>query len=1111
MLPFFALDPKKTAKEARRLMEEGKWEKGYSLCKKALKNSPKDPDLLEISCELSLLLKKYKEAIAHFTLLKKHPERRKRLLNILFENFGGDEEDKVLLREHVLLELLSEGELDKIENVFPLIPENEKEHFLKKHSERDDFYSQFLLYVLLFYSRKFMDASLKLYEIYKRFEDKRTFVKKEILRIQNMGFIRKYANFVNFLISYSEGEEKKAVEYVVDLIEDDFFYPYILREFEKRFPENSYFRLLFSHLLIMKGEKGKGLSVLKEIVKDKENIDKNYAYDIVKGLKREELSDDEIKVVAEILTELNKTEEAAEMLKGKIKGEIGVKSLRESLLKSFSPKAFRILLEMEEENIEETLLFLYENNPDYLNERDVLDVLKDLSEERGIKSNFFLFSLASSSIRNGEFENGILILRYLLKKGFDLTFVIQEFERKRVDILSIPEGLVLEAEIHLYKKEEKFFDTLRNIIERYPLYSDYVLLLLDEAGILYKEWNDKILEFLKQNIEKMNDRANILEGLALIRLNRLKEGVLKLYEAYKKGNKFVRGISKNIYKEEVPEYNLLEGFILLEMEKWKEAEKFLKRAMRDKKLLMEISRVLSEKLQKKKDKNILFLFVNTLILWGKYEEAFRFVSELKKEAEEKTKGDILAMEAVILFKKGEKEKAKEIIKSLLKEKIKFDPYFLYNFLKEEEKKEKSAFIYQTLGSLALLIPEPKEAVKNYFMLALKTPKLIPKIRDIFFTIETKFPYFPEIDLYKKGLNILEDKEDKNSLLKFYEENPEIKEEFRNLLEILPDTQKDPYLLFLLSKFNFEIGKEFTPYLLRSFELALKERLYDLLKEIKDFSYERIKNNENGKELLFFILKNDVRDFERFFKLLKEKNYIEKYPGEVVEIMRELFLKGIRDKEFLFTYADFLSEKGDKGCIYIYQELMDKVPEEIEKRRDKWEKFIPEGLGLGLNVIISLKDIQKFKERVKRIVELDLVGTFYAVIRESIKIFDYEEELYNIYKQCASYVKDVDTEIYILQELAKKEGKIEYYEELVEKLILFKRDEVNTYWREFVKKAVEEKRTHIIDRLFEKYFQFDRKMDFYSGNYLKTFFNLEPLRFLKFLKGKRNFPLPLREP
>jgi|GEM_PF-6837192 len=1111
MLPFFALDPKKTAREARKLRDEGKWEKGYSLCKKALKTSPRDPDLLEIACELALLLKKYKEAIGHFTLLKAHPQKRRKLLDVLFEHFGGDEKDKILLREHVLLELISEGELDKIENVFTLIPENEKEHFLKKHSEKDDFNSQLFVYALLFYSRKFIDASLKLYEIYKRFEDKRPLIKKEILRVQNMGFMRKYAGFVNFLINYSEGKEDKAIEYVDDFIDDDSFYPYIIKEFEKRFPENSYFKLLFSHLLIINGEKNKGLLVLKEAIKDKENIDKNYAYDIVKSFKKEELSEEELRDVAEILTELGKTEEAAEMIKDSVKSEVSVKSLRESLLKSFSPRAFRILLEMEENNIDENLRFLYEKSSDYLNDMDVLDVLKDLSEERNIKSNFFLFSLASSSIRNGEFKNGIAIFRYLLRKGFNLNLIIQEFERKREDILSIPEGMILEAELHLYKKDEKFFDTLRKLTESYPLYSDYILLLLDEAGLLYDEWNEKILEFLSQNVGKLSDKAHVVEGLTLVRLNRLKEGVLKLYEAYKKGNKFVRGISEKIYKEEIPEYNLLQGFIFLELEKYTEAEKFLRKAMRDKKLLIEISRVLSEKLQKKKNKNILFLFVNTLILWGKYEEALKFISTLKEEADEKMMGDILSMEAVVLFKRGEKEKAKEIIKNLLKEKRKFDPYFLYNFLKEEEKKEKSPFVYQTLGSLALLIPEPKEAVKNYFILALKTPKLISRIRDIFLTIETKFPYFPEIDLYKKGLDILEGKEDKNSLLRFYEENPEIKEEFRNLLEVLPDTQKDPYLLFLLSKLNFETGKEFTPYVLKSFELALNERLYDLLKEIKDFSYERIKNDENGKELLFFILKNDVRNFERFFKLLKEKSYIEKYPNEAIEVMRAVFLKGIRDKEFLFTYADFLSEKEDKSCIYIYQEALEKFPDEIEKRKDKWEKFIPEGLGLGLNVAIRLKDTQKFKERVKRIIELDLIGTFYAVIRESIKIFDYEEELYNIYRKCALSVKDVDTEISVLKGLAGKEGKIEYYEELVEKLILFKRDEVNTYWKEFVKKVAEEGKTHILDRLFEKYFRFDRKMNLYGGNYMKTLFTLEPMRFFKFLKGKRNFPLPLTEP
>ncbi len=1110
MLLFFVLDPKKTAIEAKKLRDEGKWEKGYSLCKKALKTSPKDPDLLEIACELALLLKKYTEAIGHFTLLKPHLEKRKKILDVFIEHFGGEEKDKVLLRENVLLELISEGEMEKVENVFPLIPEKEKEHFLKKHSEREEFNSHFLIYALLFYSRKFIDAFLKLYEIYKKFEDKRALIKKEIIRVQNMGFMRKYAGFVNFMINYSEGKEDKAIEYIEDFIEDESFYPYIKEEFEKRFPQNPYFKLLFSHILILRGEKNKGLSILKEIVKNKEKIDKNYAYNILKSLKKEELSEEETKDLAEILTELGKTEEAAEILKDKVKSEVGVKSLRESLVKSFSPRAFRILLEMEE-NIDENLKFLYENNPLYLNDREVLDVLKDIGEEKNIRSDFFLFSLASSSIRNGEFKNGVFIFRYLLKKDFDLELINKEFEKKKEDILKIPEGLILQAEIYLFKKDKKFFDTLKKLIENYPLYSDYVLLMLDESGIFYEDWNEAILEFLEENKDKIGDNKEILEGIILIRLNRLKEGVLKLYSAYKKGKRFVMKISERIYKEEVPEFNLLQGFIFLELEKYKEAEKFLKKAMTDKRLLTHLSKVLSEKLHKKKDKEVLFLFVSTLILWGKFEEALRLISDLKKRENEKMMGDVLVLEAIILFKKGEKERAKEIIKNLLKEKKKFDPLFLFNFLKEEEKKEKSDFIYQTLGALSLLIPEPLEALRNYFMLAIRNKTLIPRIRDIFFTIETKFPYFPEIELYKKGLDILEGKIEKVALLKFYEENPEIKEEFRNLLEVLPDTQEDPHLLFLLSKLNFEAGREFTSYILKSFELALKERFYELLKEIKDFSYERIKEEEDGKTLLFFILKNDVTNFERFFGLLKEKNYIEKYPEEAMEVMRVLFFKGIRNKEFLFTYADFLAEKNDKTSIYIYQEALEKFPEEIEKRKDKWEKFIPEGLGLTLNAAIRLKDKEKFKERVKKIIELDLIGTFYAVIRESIKVFDYEEELYNLYKKCALYVKDVDTEIYILKELAKRERKVEYYKELIERLILFKKEEVNLYWKEFVERAAIEGKIEVIDDFFKKYFKFERKVDFYRGNYLKTIFIMEPFRFFKFLKYRRNFPLPLREP
>ncbi|MEO0295690.1 MAG: hypothetical protein ABIM85_06670, partial [candidate division WOR-3 bacterium] len=413
MLPFFALDPKKTASEAKRLMEEGKWERGYSLCKKALKTSPRDPDLLEVSLELALLLKNYKEAVGHFLLIKNFPDRKKRVLEHMVSHFGGEEKDKILLREQVLLEFISEGELERIENLFPLIPEREKKHFFEKHSEKDEFVSQMFIYSLLFYSKKYIEASLKLFEIYEKFKDKEDFLRKEILRIQNMGFIRKYASFTNFLINYSEGNEDKALEYIDDLLEDESFFPYLISEFEKRNPKNPYFKLLFSNLLILKGERKRGLIFLRESLKNQENLDLNYAYNIVKDIKRENLDDEEVSIVSDILKELGKTEDAAEFLKIRVKKGESIITLRETLLKSFSARAFRILLEMEEEKIEENLKFLYENNPDYLSDIDVLNILKDFSEERNIKSEFFLFSLGSSLVRNGEYKDGINILRYL--------------------------------------------------------------------------------------------------------------------------------------------------------------------------------------------------------------------------------------------------------------------------------------------------------------------------------------------------------------------------------------------------------------------------------------------------------------------------------------------------------------------------------------------------------------------------------------------------------------------------------------------------------------------------------------------------------------------------
>ncbi len=1112
MLPFFALDPKKTASEAKRLMEEGKWERGYSLCKKALKTSPRDPDLLEVSLELALLLKNYKEAVGHFLLIKNFPDRKKRVLEHMVSHFGGEEKDKILLREQVLLEFISEGELERIENLFPLIPEREKKHFFEKHSEKDEFVSQMFIYSLLFYSKKYIEASLKLFEIYEKFKDKEDFLRKEILRIQNMGFIRKYASFTNFLINYSEGDEDKALEYIDDLLEDESFFPYLISEFEKRNPKNPYFKLLFSNLLILKGERKRGLIFLRESLKNQENLDLNYAYNIVKDIKRENLDDEEVSIVSDILKELGKTEDAAEFLKIRVKKGESIITLRETLLKSFSARAFRILLEMEEEKIEENLKFLYENTPDYLSDIDVLNILKDFSEERNIKSEFFLFSLGSSLVRNGEYKDGINILRYLLRKNFNRELILKEFKRKRDSLLNIPEGLLFDAEIKIQEKNEEFFDSIKNLLEKFPNYSDYALLLLDEFGEIHKDFNDKIIDFLNKEKDKFSKKYLVVEGLSLIRKKNLKEGAIKLYKAYVEGEKFVKDIVERIFREDIPEYNFLKGAILLEMGKFEESSKYLKKAMIDKKLLPEISKVVTEKMKEKKDPTLIFIYVNTLLFWNKFEEAIRFISILKEEIkDEKMLNNVISLESIILYKRGEKDKAREIIKILLKEKKKFDPYFLYEFLKEEEKNDKSPFIYQTLGSLALLLSKPLEAVRYYFMLALSSPKLISKIKDIYLTIETKFPYFPEIDLYKFSLNLLEKEKNRDLLLKFFEDNPELKDEFKFFLNIYPDTQKDPYLLYYLAKLNYEEGKEFEEELIKSYELALNERLYDLLEDIKNFSYERIRKDEAKAKLLFFILKREFRDFNKFFKLLKEKEFIEKFPKESYDVMRDAFLKGVREKDFIFTYADFLAERDDKGSIYLYQEALEKYPEEVEKRRNKWEKFIPEGKGLSLILSIKFRDVEKFKKELKNIMELKLEGTFYAIIKEGIKAFDYDRELYELINTCAQRIKDIDTEIFVLKELSMKEKNLDYFKNLIEKLIVFKKEELSFIWKEFVKVISENKRFDILDNLWNKYFKDKKKKETLGESYFNLIFLRDPKIFFRFLKSRRNFPLPLLEP
>ncbi len=1112
MLPFFALDPKKTAQEARRLMEEGKWEKGYSLCKKALKTSPRDPDLLEVSIELALLLKNYKEAMGHFLLIKNFPEKRKRVLEQMVSQFGGEGKDKILLREQVILEFISEGEFERIENLFSLIPEKEKKHFFEKHSEKDEFVSQMFIYFILFYSKKYIESSLKLFEIYKKFKDKEDILRREILRVQNMGFLRKYASFTNFIINYSEGNEEKALEYIDDLLEDESFFPYLIKEFENREPAEGYFKLLFSNLLILKGERKKGLLFLRESLKDGENIDLNYAYNIVRDIKRESLDDEEVSIVSDILKELGKTEDAAEFLKTRVKKGESVITLRESLLKSFSARAFRILLEMEEEKIDENLEFLYENDPDYLNDIDVLNILKDFAEERNIKSDFFLFSLGSSLVRNGEYKDGIYILRFLLKKNFNRDLILKEFNRKRESLLNIPEGLLLDAEINLLEKKEEFFDSVKILITKFSNYSDYALFLLDEAGEIEKDLNDKIIDFLNKEKDKFSKKYLVVEGLSLIRKSNLREGVLKLYKAYIEGEKFVKDIMESIYKEDIPEYNFLRGSILLEIGKYEEAARYLKKAMTNKKLLPEISKVVTEKMRNKKDPILMFIYVNTLLLWNKFEESYKFINTLKEEIkDERMLNNVISLESIVLYKRGEKDKAKELIKSLLKEKKKFDPYFLYEFLKEEEKTDKSPFIYQTLGSLALLLSKPLEAVRYYFMLALSSPKHINKIKDIYLTIETKFTYFPEIDLYKFSLNLLEKGKNKDLILRFFEENPELKEEFNFFLSIYPETQKDPYLLYYLTKLNFEDGKEFEEGIIKSYELALNERLYDLLEEIKNFSYERIKNDEADEKLLFFILKRDLKDFNKFFKLLKEKGYIYKFPKESYDVMRDAFLKGLRDKDFIFTYADFLAERNDKGSIYLYQEALEKYPEEVDKRREKWEKFIPEGKGLSLILSMKFKHLERFKKELKNIIELKLEGTFYAIIKESLKVLDYDRELYELIKGCAQRVKDIDTEIFVLKELSTREKSLDYFKDLIEKLILFKKEELSFIWMEFVKVISENKRFDIIDNLWNRYFKSKKGIQVLPESYFNLIFLKDPKRFFRFLKSKRNFPLPLFEP
>ncbi|MEN3044379.1 MAG: hypothetical protein ABDH37_04075 [Candidatus Hydrothermales bacterium] len=1107
MLPIFALDPKKTFEEAKKLRDEGKWERAYSLCKKALKTSPRDPDLLEISAELATLMKNYQEALGHFLMLKNFPARRKKILELFTEYFGGDEKDKILLREQVILELISEGNFEKLENLFPLIPEREKNHFFEKHSGKEELTSQLFVYFILFFSKNYIDASLKFFDIYTKHKGQTNFLKKEIIRLQNVGFTRKYASFINFLIYYSEGNENKALEYIEDLVEDRSFSTHILNEFEKKPPELSYFKLLFSELLLSKGERKRGLLVLKNSLTQKEGIDLNYAYEIIKEMRNEDLDEEESMIYSEILKELGKTEEAAEFLKRGIKTVEGIKTLRESLLKSFSPRAFRILLEIDEKKIDENLRFLYENNPDYLNDREVLNVLKDLCEEKKIKSNFFIFSLATSLIRNGEYKNGILLFRYLLRKEFEIELILKEFSRKKENLCNFREGLILLAEINMMEKSEEFFETIKKLIERFRDSSEYALLLLDEFGERHRDWNDRIINFLNKEKENFSKKYIVVEGLSLIRSSKLKEGAYKLYEAYREGNKFVHGIAEKFYREEIPEFNFLKGAILIELERFEESFMYLRNAMKERGFLKEISKILTEKIRKKKNPHLIFLYVNLLLTWNKIEEAERFVTLLKNEVrDEKMLGDISSFESIVLYHKGEIDKAKELIKNLLKEKKKFDPIFLYEFLREREKKEKSPFIYQTLGSLALLLNKPLEATRFYFLLALNSPQLINKIKDIYITIETKFSYFPEIDLYKTALKVIEKEENKTLLLKFFEENPELKEEFAFFLRIYPKTQSDPYLLFILAKLNYEEGLPFEEEIIKSYEIASNERLYELIDNLKEYSYEKIKNDEAKKELIFYILKKDKKDFIKFFKLFKEKGFIQKFEEESLEIMRDAFVKGEREKEFLFTYADFLADRNDKSAIYLYQETLEKYPEEIEKRRNKWGKFIPEGIGLSLSLAIRFKDVNKLKEEIRKIVELNLLGTFYAVIKETLKIFDYEKELFEILRICAEKIRDIETEVFILKELSYRERRIEYFKTLIEKLLELKSKELSNTWRDFVNCVIENKKFEILDELWKEHF----KREYTGVDYMESIFFKDPLRFFRG-KTNRNFPLPIREP
>ncbi|MEN3046831.1 MAG: hypothetical protein ABDH49_07640 [Candidatus Hydrothermales bacterium] len=1107
MFPIFALDPKKTFEEAKKLRDEGKWERAYSLCKRALKTSPKDPDLLEISAELSTLLKNYQEAFGHFVMLKNFPDRKKRILELFIQYFGGDEKDKILLREQVILELISEGSFEKLENLFPLIPEREKKHFFEKHLGKEELSSQLFVYFILFFSKNYIEASLKFVDIYRKYKEQSNFLRKEIIRLQNVGFTRKYASFINFLISYSQGNETEALEYIEDLLEDGSFSRYIYSEFEKRPPENPQLKLLFSELLISKGERKKGLLVLKSILSQKEAIDLNYASEIIKEVKKEDLDEEEAAIYSEILRELGKTEEAAEFLKRGIKTIDGIKTLRESLLRSFSPRAFRILLEIDEEKIDENLNFLYKNSPDYLNDREVLNVLKDFCEEKRIRSSFFLFSLASSLIRNGEYKSGITIFRYLLRKEFESQLILREFLRKKEDLRNLREGLILLAEIYMMEKNEKIFSIVKELIEKFRDSADYALLILDELGERYIEWNDRIIDFLNREKEKFSKKYLVVEGLSFIRSSRLKDGVFKLYEAYKEGNKFVYGIVEKFYKEEIPEFNFLRGILLLELEKFDESYKYLKNIIKEKSFLKEIAKTLTEKIKKKKNSYLIFLYLNLLLTWNKLEEAEKFLSLLKSEAkDEKMLGDIISFESIVLYHKGEINKAKELIKTLLREKRKFDPIFLYEFLKEKEEQDKSPFIYQTLGSLAILLNKPLEATRYYFLLAINSPQLISKIKDIYLTVETKFPYFPEIDLYKLALRVLEGKENKISLLKFLEENPELKEEFKFFLKIFPETQTDPYLLFLLAKLKYEDGLTFEEEIIKSYEIALKERLYELIESLREYSYEKIKRDEAEKELLFYILKRDRKEFTKFFRLLKDKGFIQKYELESLEIMRDAFVKGEREKEFLLTYADFLADRNDKSSIYLYNEILDRYPEEIEKRKSKWEKFIPEGINISLNLAIKFKDTNRLKEEIKKILTFNLLGTFYGIIKEIVKIFDYEKELFETLRICAEKVKDIETEIYLLKELSYKEKKIEYFKALIERLLELKSKEISSIWKDFIYCIVENKKFDILNELWEKHF----KKEYTQVNYMENIFLRDPRRFFK-EKVKRNFPLPIKEP